>query len=303
MTPPSIESVYPTAVGAVGGELVRITGFGFTPRVAVTFGGITAEVLAVLEDDSRTAIDVRAPRSEPGHVALAVQNLYGTGAAIPGAAASVGFRFLRALISEESDLTRLVRALLRALKAQVIANASTQVALDYREQASTVIPIAKVPSITLIGPDIRENRLYATNEPGERVVSGPAGLEVQILRPAVAVDLHFVLEVVTNTTAEHLNLVTGITNFVHRNPYLSLERDGADPSAGTVRFPLFADGEARTARTDDTHGRTSDKKSFEWGLVIRGFPIDDHFAMDRTTTTTDAGAGVQVGVLAGKAAP
>jgi hypothetical protein len=291
---PSIESVSPAAVGAAGGELVRITGLGVAPRVAVLFGSVAAEVLAVVASGARVVVDVRAPASEAGETALTIQNLGGDGSPVTGEDASVSFRFLRALIAVESDLTRFVRALLRALKSQVIANASTPVSLDYREQIATVIPIARVPSLTLLGPDIRENRVYATNETGERAVVGPAGTEIEILRPATTVDLRFVLEVVTNTTAEHLNLFTGLVNFFHRNPYLAIERDARDPAAGLVRFPLFADGEARTARVDDARGRKDDRRAFEWGLVIRGFPIDDHIATGRAAEVA-SGVDIRLG--------
>jgi hypothetical protein len=296
---PTIDSVSPAAVGAAGGELVRITGSGIAPRVAVRFGAAASEVLAVVVSGTRVLVDARAPASEAGDAVLTLQNLGDDGSPIPGEDAVISFRFLRALIAVESDLTRLVRALLRALKSQVIANASTPVSLDYREQIATVIPIAKVPSLTVLGPDIRENRVYATNEAGERVVVGPAGTEIEILRPPTAVDLRFVLEVVTNTTAEHLNIFTGLVNFFHRNPYLALERDARDPAAGLVRLPLFADGEARTARVDDARGRRDDRHAFEWGLVIRGFPIDDHIATGRARPAE----GVEVRAGAATRAP
>jgi hypothetical protein len=289
---PAIESVFPAAVGAAGGELVRLTGIGFAPRVAVRFGDAVAEVLVVRSDGAHRLVDVRAPAGNAGNVVLTLQNLDAAGAPIAGESAATSFRLLRAAVSEESDLTRLVRALLRALKAQVLANAGTPVSLDYREQISTVIPVAKVPSLTVLGPDVRENRLYATNEARERVVSGPGGIEIEQLRPPMAVDLRFVLEVVTNTTAEHLNLFAALVQFVHRNPYLVIERDPRDPEAGTVRFPLFAEGEARTPdHADDLRGRKDDRHVLEWALVVRGFPIDDHIATGRGHEATD---GVQV---------
>ena len=287
---PSIESVSPAAVGAAGGELVRITGTGIASQVTVLFGAVAGEVIGVVPSGGRVLVDVRAPAGEAGDAPLTLQNLDSDGAPVAGEVANASFRFLRAFIAVESDLTRLVRALLRALKSQVIANSATTVSLDYREQITSIIPIAKVPSLTVLGPDLRENRTYATNETGERVVAGASGPEVELLRPPTAVDLRFVLEVVTNTTAEHLNLFTGLVNFFHRNPYLGIERDGRDPTAGVVRFPLFAEGEARTPRVDDTRARKDDRHAFEWGLVIRGFPIDDHIATGRAQPAT----GVQV---------
>jgi len=279
---PSIESVSPAAVGAAGGELVRITGTGIASQVTVLFGAVAGEVIGVVPSGGRVLVDVRAPAGEAGDAPLTLQNLDSDGAPVAGEVANASFRFLRAFIAVESDLTRLVRALLRALKSQVIANSATTVSLDYREQITSIIPIAKVPSLTVLGPDLRENRTYATNETGERVVAGASGPEVELLRPPTAVDLRFVLEVVTNTTAEHLNLFTGLVNFFHRK-------------AGVVRFPLFAEGEARTPRVDDTRARKDDRHAFEWGLVIRGFPIDDHIATGRAQPAT--GVQVRIGLV------
>lgn len=300
---PGIDSISPAAVGAAGGELVRIIGLGIGPRVAVRFGELPAEILAVVPAGARVFVDVRAPAGDAGDAPVTLQNLAADGEAVPGEIATAPFRFLRALVAVESNLTRLVRTLLRALKSQVIANATTPVSLDYREQIASVIPIAKVPSLVVLGPDIRENRVYATNETTERVSSGPLGAEVEELRPPTAVDLRFVLEVVTNTTAEHLNLFTALVNFFHRNPYLSVERDARDAAAGVVRFPLFAEGEARTARIDDARGRKDDRHAFEWGLVVRGFPIDDHVVSGRAATMP-GGVDVRVGANApGEEAP
>src|ERR1700733_11384070 len=119
---PSIQSVSPAAVGAAGGELVQITGAGIGPRVAVLFGARPAEVLAILSTGDVVAVDVRVPASEAGAVSILLQNVASDGSPIAGETASAPFRFLRALLGVESDLTRLVRVLLRALKSQVIAN-------------------------------------------------------------------------------------------------------------------------------------------------------------------------------------
>jgi hypothetical protein len=281
---PTIESVAPASGSAAGGELVRLTTRGLAPRVDVRFGDARAEIIGVRSDGPLFVLDVRTPPGAPGDAPLAIANLGADGVLVPAETARATFRFLRAPIGRESDLTRLVRALLRALKDQVLANTATPMSLDYRETTTNVVPIAKVPSLTVLGPDVRENRLYSSSELVERVVATPAGIEIESLRPPTAVDLRFVLEAVTNSTAEHLELFAALVAFFHRNPYLVLGRDPLLPEAGTVRFVLACDGEARAATVqseDGRAGRTDDRRAFQWGLVVRGFPVDEHIAIER----------------------
>jgi hypothetical protein len=281
---PTIDSVIPSTGSASGGELVRVTARGLAPAVDVRFGDARAEILALRPEGAAFILDVKTPASPPGATALTVTNLQADGTLVAGEAASAPFRFQRAPIGRESDLTRLVRALLHMLKDQVLANTSTPVSLDYRETTTTTIPIARVPSLTVLGPDVRENRLYASSELVERAVLTPSGIEIETLRPPTAVDLRFLLEAVTNSTAEHLELFAALVAFFHRNSYLSLARDAAAPEGETVRFVLAADGEARAATIqseDGRAGRTDDRRAFEWGLVIRGFPVDEFIATDR----------------------
>jgi hypothetical protein len=290
----AIDSVIPAMGSASGGELVRVVARAVSPPVQIRFGPAVAEVVSLRPDGTAFVIEVRTPMAPPGPTTLVLTNLQTDGT--PGDSASASFRFLRAPIGRESDLTRLVRVLLRLLKDQVLANTSTPVSLDYRETTSTAIPIAKVPSLTVLGPDVRENRLYASSELVERAVTTPTGIEIETLRPPTAVDLRFVLEAVTNSTAEHLELFTALVSFFHRNPYLVIARDGTAPDGETVRFVLAADGEARGAAVqgeDGRAGRTDDRRAFEWGLIIRGFPVDEFIAIDRAWPV---GSGVDVRV-------
>jgi len=64
---PTVVSVYPKAVGSVGGELVRITGSGFTPQVTVTFGGVPAEVAVMVFIVERPGCNLGAGRL-PTHI-------------------------------------------------------------------------------------------------------------------------------------------------------------------------------------------------------------------------------------------
>jgi hypothetical protein len=292
---PSILSVSSQGGGAAGGEFVRLEAAGAGAQLEVLFGAAPALVRSVFRNGPTTIIELTTPPHDPGDAIVTLRNLDDAGAPIAGESTSLptAFRFSRAPLSVESDLTRLVRALLHALRGQVIANASTPVSLEYSEKVSSVIPIARVPSLTVLGPELRENRLYSTNEPGSRIVRGAWGLEIERLRPPVTVDLRFVLEVVTNSTAEHLELFVGLVNFFHRNPYLTLVRNPADPSSALVRFELASDGEIRTSLGLETEprGRKDDRRAFEWALIIRGFPIDEFVVVGRSR---EAASGVDV---------
>ena len=297
---PTIDAVAPSVGSAAGGELVRVAARGISTALDIRFGAAPAELVALVNDGARVLLDIRTPASAPGPTTLTLSNLDAAGAPVPGESASAPFRFERAPIGRESDLTRLVRALLRALRDQVLANTSTPVSLDYRESTSSFIPVARVPSLTVLGPDVRENRLYSSSELVERPVTAPDGtVTIEVLRPPTAVDLRFTLEVVTNSTAEHLELFTALTSFFHRNPYLSVARDGAAPDGESVRFVLAGDREAQGAPTpSDAAGRTDDRRAFQWGLVVRGFPVDQYIVTDRAAPTT-SGATVRISAAAG----
>ena len=293
---PTIQSVEPASGSASGGELVRLTARGLAARIVVLFGDASAQIMGVRREGEAFVIDVRTPAVAPGDVPLTIANEDADGAFLPGESATTTFRVQRARIGRESELTRLVRALLQALKAQVLANTTTPMSLDYREAASPLVPIAKVPSLTLLGPDVRENRLYSSSELVERAVVTPGGMDIESLRPPIAVDLRFVLEAVTNSTAEHLELFAALVAFFHRNPYLVLARDPDRAEAGSARFVLASDGEARAATVqseDGRAGRTDDRRAFQWGIVVRGFPVDEHIAVDRASPLP-SGADIRI---------
>lgn len=70
-TVPSVDGVTPN--GAATGDLVRITGSGFTGTISVTFGGVAAEFLEV--DDN--VLHAAVPAGAPGVVPVVVTNAVG----------------------------------------------------------------------------------------------------------------------------------------------------------------------------------------------------------------------------------
>src|SRR5205085_7425741 len=113
---PTIDSVVPATGSTSGGELVRVTARGLAIGVDVAFGESRGAVIARRADGAVFVLDVRTPASPPGLTSLTLSNLGADGSRVRGESASAAFRFLRAPIGRESDLTRLVRVLLRMLK-------------------------------------------------------------------------------------------------------------------------------------------------------------------------------------------
>ena len=277
---PSLSSVRPAAGPASGGDLVRLVGTGFADSVRVRFGDALATVISVRDEEGVCIADVRTPPHEASVVDVELANLDGDGAPIPGEAIvlAAAYRFVRATVAREADLTRAVRQLLRELKRQVLANVSATVSVDYDDTASpglNVIAIAKVPSLVLSGPTLRANRFFSANVPFEDVVPGASGPEILRRKPPFTADLVFTLTAASERTAELFNLMAAVAMFLNRNRWLELPRDPADASRGVVRWEMDADGEFRTqlAGKDDV-------RAFTCGFVVRGFDVDEGLPLD-----------------------
>jgi hypothetical protein len=272
-------------------------GAALAPGVEVRFGDITATVVSLREEAGASILQVRTPAHAEGVVDVRVQILDPAGAPIAGAVATLptAYRFQRARIVREADLTRIVRALLRELKRQVLENVSLSVATDFDDtplDGFDVTAIASLPSLVLTGPRLRENRFYSTNEAVEEVVAGPTGPEIQRRRPPLTVDVAFAITGASDRAVELINLMAATATFLNRNRWLVLDRDPLDAGAGTVRWEMDADGEVRT----DLDGK-GDVRAFGWGLVIRGVDVDEGLPLDLARAVADGGAEVGVGVM------
>jgi len=288
MAVPSLTGISPATGPTGGGDVVRLTGTGFAPEVAVLFGDAPAEVLSVREEAGVSLADARTPAHADGVVDVTIRNLDVDGASVPGGEATLAgaYRFLRPRIVAESDLTRLVRTLLRELKRQVIANVSMTVSVDYDDttvDGMSVIAISQLPSLVLSGPRVVENRFFSTNEPHEDVVPGASGPELMRRRPPYTVDLSFTLTAASDRTVELLNLMAAAATFLNRNRWVELPRDPDDPAAGTTRWEMDPEGEFQT-RLD---GR-DDVRVFSCGFVVRGFDIDEGLPLDVGKAVADA---------------
>lgn len=288
MAVPALTSINPASGPSSGGDITRLTGDGFAPRVDVLFGGVPAEVLAIREEAGVWLADVRSPAHAEGTVDVVLRNLDEDGVPVPGEEANfaAAYRFLRPRIVSESDLTRLVRTLLRELKRQVLASVSMTVSVDYDDttiDGMNVVALSKLPSLVLSGPRVVENRFFSTNEPHEDVVPGAGGPELMRRRPPFTVDLAFTLTAASDRTVELLNLMAAVATFLNRNRWVELPRDPGAPDSESVRWEMDPEGELQT-RLDGT----DDLRAFTWGFVVRGFDIDEGLPADLGRAVAEA---------------
>jgi hypothetical protein len=299
MAVPEIQSIQPAHGPTSGGDVVLLRATHLASRVRVSFGSVRAQVLVQHEELGAFSVQVRTPAHPEGVVDIRLENRDAAGHAIPGEVAVLlaAYRYRRPVLVPEATLTRLVRQLLRELKSQVLENVSLSVNLDFDdtpEDGLDVIALGKLPSLVLTGPRLRPNRFYASNVPVERLVAGPSGLDIQRQRPPLTVDVEFSLTGASTSTIELLNLSTSLAAFFNRTRWIELLRDPSQPDAGTVRWEMDALGELRT----DLDGKDG-VRAFSWGLVVRGFDLDEGLPLDLGRAVGEAGSEVTVFPLGG----
>jgi len=287
MAVPTINSIIPATGPTGGGTLVDVRGTGFRvpplpppvgpvlplpPTVAVLVGGTRARDVCVLTADRLTML---TPLGALGPVDIAVFNLDDRGIPIAGeeVVSPGAYRYALPRLTVESDLTRLVRTLLRELKRQVHPNVSLTTQTDFDAETGDglhVTELASLPGLVLVGPELRENRFYSQNAASE--VPDTDGTVLRRRAP-YTVDLGFTLIGVADHTTELLNLMAATELFFHRNPYLEIDRDPVDPTAGRVRYEMEVtpDGDLRVT----SQPNESNVRSFSGSFVIRGFDLED----------------------------
>ena len=309
MAVPTITVISP-AVGPVGGRrLVQVMGGGFQlpplppptgpapappPTVEVLFGsgsGVLASPNVAVASDARLL--VVTPASPLGHAAPAgkvdvtVRNIDQDGDPLPGESLTLPLAYEYALPDlnavPERDLTRLVRALIRELRRQVLpGGVHLTVHTDWSDDpASGLAAIAAIPALVLSGPSLRENRFYSINK--AREVVNPFGLGAAFyaeLRPPYTIDLVFDVIGATDSQAQHLNLMAEVVDFFHRNQTLSMANSSTDPAAGATSWEL--DWEPGSQPKAISVPNSSSIRAFRGTFVLRGFDLDE----------TDVAAGI-----------
>ena len=169
----------------------------------------------------------------------------------------------------ESDLTRVVRALVQRMKADVHPNTLLSVSPEYDEAPESglsVVPLATLPSVVLSGPTLRQSRTLRTHDGPVLEVDGVATR----LGPVATFDLGFSVTVAAGRTHELLELMATMSTFLHQARWLVVARDPEHPDAGNVRYEIDADGEFRTQLRGPDEVRV-----FTCALVVRGFDVHE----------------------------
>ena len=288
MATPLIMNLDP-ASGPTGGKmLVTITGAGFRlppspplsaaplppprPTVEVLVGGRPTDDVRVLDS---TRLSFLTPAGELGVADVVVRNLDDEGTPIPDEEATAPgvFTFVRPGLVPESDLTRLVRTLMRELKRQVLPEVSLTVQTDFDAETGDELHLAQLatlPALVLVGPELAENRFFSLNRLPE-AGAWPDGFSR--LRVPYTVDLTFTLIGVSDHTTELLNLMAATELFFHRNKVLEMDRDPADPAAGRVRYEMDTPPGGDLKVTSQPN--ESNVRSFSGSFVVRGFDLED----------------------------
>jgi hypothetical protein len=293
MAIPTITSIQPVRGPASGQTLITITGAGMRlppqppagrpitgslpQTVEIRIGAQRATRVLVREDatnPSGTIATCLTPAGTPGPADIIIQNLDDAGQSIAGEAVLLpsAFTYERTALSTESSLTRLVRTLLRALKAQVIDNVNLTMHTDFDtspEDGLHVAAVARLPALVLAGPELRQSRAYSINQQPVRALRDGLALH----RVPYTVDVGFTLIGMTDRTAELLNLMSLCTLFLHKNKHLLVAREPDAPEAGHVAYEMdFAPGGQFQVRSQPSE---SNVRHFVGELVIRGFDIDE----------------------------
>jgi hypothetical protein len=292
MATPTISSIQPAQGPSSGQTLITIAGTGMRlppppPANGPTAGGLPQTVairisampatrVLVREDAGATIATCLTPPGTPGPADVLLQNLDNAGQPIAGEAVLLpgAFTYERPALATESSLTRLVRTLLRALKAQVFENVNLTVHTDFDaapEDGLHLAAVARLPALVLAGPELRQNRAYSLNQQPVRALRDGEGFAVH--RVPYTVDVGFTLIGITERTAELLNLMSLCTLFLHKNKHLLMAREPQDPAAGHVAYEMdFAPGGQFQVRSQPNE---SNVRHFVGELVIRGFDIDE----------------------------
>lgn len=281
----SLSVLASVAHGLANGTSVRLVGDGarvpapFDPDRVYFVVGASADAFSLAETAGGVAITATAAGDgiarSVGAYDVVVQNLDDDGAPIAGeyAVAESAFAFVLPDLSADSDLSRVVEALVLELRRQVIREVVVSVHSDYDAEtgdALNVADVATLPALILAGPQLVENRFYSEN--GQQEVEVDDETFVTRAVPYV-VDAIFRVYGLSDRRRELLNLSQAVLRFFRKNPYLSVQRNPLDATAGVVRFEIdFQQGDEPALAS---RGSNSNLGSFAGTILIRAIPIED----------------------------
>lgn len=300
MSVPSVTVVTPNTGPTAGRSFVEVTGTGFrlvTPatdhpatvppvpvsvrfvQVVVRKGASTTVTRDAtnVQVESATKLTCLTPVGDHGEnnaalvASVIVTNLSDAGVPIPGETVTKASAFTYSLpkLTAESDFGRVIRCLIREFKRQLCEESVFTTETDWDDDASdglntTAAP--KLPSLTLIGPRTSRDGERMTTQPRKQLVAGVW----KRFRAAPVLDLEFDLVGATDNEGTVLNFLAQGVEFFRRNPYLVVDADGSDPTAGTVEFEM----ELLTDPSADSAPNLSNVHSFRAAFVVKGVPVE-----------------------------
>lgn len=171
----------------------------------------------------------------------------------------------------DGPLKHVVRSLIRELRRQVIDNVAVATQVDFdgdTADALDVVQLAEIPALALFGPDIQEDRFRRTSE--RKATSDVPSLSYSKTRVPRVCQLGFEATLNARGVGELQQLQQELLTFFQRNPWLEVDLDTSDPSAGVRSFDMFLDsGPARigSPNADDIYSASAT-------FTIYGVPID-----------------------------
>lgn len=281
----STNTLTAVAHGLVNGTPVRLvatSGALPIPLVAETVYyvvGAAANTFQLAATLAGPAIDLTATGNgraiSVGAYDVVVENVDDSGVLIPGETATLvrAFTFRRPDFAQESELSRVVRAMIRMLKRQVLENVALTTHTDYDPTTGdmlNLVPVQRLPAIVLANLETPDDPTYRAEHDTD--FEADAGRFIE-RRPPAVVQVKYDLVGVSNDALEILNMVQAVRVFFRKNPYLYVDRNAADPSAGSVRYPLewSMGGPAAVTHSSDN----SNVESFSGEVRIRGVLLED----------------------------
>lgn len=292
MTVPTIINVTPNTGPTGGRRVIKITGSGFQlppsppltgkappvqPSVEVLFGDVRALETRVM---ATSLLHVVLPPSDfdlatgPGAVDVTVRNIDQSGVLVPGETVTRtdGFTYARPNLdtdeTTESTIARITREIIVRLRREIVDNVELTVHVDYDDapDGADITMLATMPGLVIVGPRIKENRFYSTNE--SRVAKDADG-DTYVQRPPYTVDLRFTIIGVDDSASRTLNLQQEVIQFFQRNKMFRMAR----VPGGTE----ILEWEMEHEETPSWAGATNNSSIhvFNGSFVIRGVDIDE----------------------------
>lgn len=294
MSVPTIAAVTPSRGHTGGHAVVEITGTNFRlpdappatgpvasipPSVRVFFGTSEARRVGVISATRLYA--VTGPHDLPKGsdellVDVEVRNVGPFGETIGSevAVAVDAFTYARPMLdaSNESNLARMTRTLIRALKREVLEEVVLTQNTDWDDDPAETLrkmAIAKLPAVYLVGPTMRASVGPHAEQRNARELVQETEAQVLEHRAPYMVDLAFTLGALSDNYMQLLGLMEGLTNFLLRNPYLLLERSPGSSERLEYEVRFDTGGELQVDLAPDS----SNVHSASGNIVILGFPV------------------------------